>query len=124
MADLQKIFDEIREAKKEMKEIRTAYRDALVQTDKYQETADKMKELREEKKTIEARIQNEMGRTYQKLEELKTEVAGKEEMLNDIAMTTLMRGGTVEVVDEYQNHYEPLYVVRFKKTNNIQKDRV
>lgn len=124
MADLQKVFDEIREAKKEMKEIRAAYRDALSQTDKYQEITDKIKEQREEKKTIEARVQNEMGRAYQKLEELKVEVASKEEMLNDIAMTTLMKGETVEVVDEFQNRYEPLYVVRFKKTNVIQKEGV
>lgn len=122
MADLQKVFDEIREAKKEMKEIRAAYRDALAQADKYPEISEKIKEQREEKKTIEARVQNEMGRAYQKLEELKVEVAGKEEMLNDIAMTTLMKGETVEVVDEYQNRYEPLYVVRFKKTNVIQKE--
>lgn len=122
MADLQKVFDEIREAKKEMKEIRAAYRDALAQTDKFQEVSDKVKELREEKKTIEARVQNEMGKTYQKLEELKVEVAGKEEMLNDIAITTLMKGETVEVTDEYQNRYEPLYVVRFKKTDVIRKE--
>ncbi len=124
MQDLQKVFDEIREAKKEMKEIRSQYKDALTQTDKHQETADKIKELRDEKKSIEARVQQQMGRAYERLEDLKSEVAGKEELLNDIAMTTLMDGKTVEVTDEFQNHYEPVYVVKFKKTNVIQKEEV
>lgn len=122
MQDMQRVFDEIRESKKEMKKIRVQYKDALEQTDKYQETAEKIKELREEKKKIEMRVQGELGKTYQKLEDLKVEVAGKEEMLNDIAMTTLMDGKTVEVVDEYRNRYEPVYIVRFRKTNEIKKE--
>lgn len=119
MLDMQQVFSEIREAKKEMKELRAQYRDALSQTDKYQETTDKIKLLREEKKTIESKIQMQLGKAYEKLEELKSEVLAKEEMLNDIAMTTLMDGKTVEVVDEFQNKYEPVYVVKFKKTNEI-----
>lgn len=124
MQNMQRVFDEIREAKKEMKKLREQYKDALEQTDNYQDTVEKMKVLREEKKKIETRIQGQLGKTYEKLEELKVEVAGKEEMLNDIAMTTLMDGKTVEVVDEYQNRYEPTYVVRFKKTNEIRKEGV
>jgi hypothetical protein len=36
-------------------------------------------------------------------------------MLNDMAMTMLMDGKTVEVTDEYENQYEPLFTVKFKK---------
>lgn len=122
MLDMQQVFSEIRESKKEMKRIRAQYKDALEQTDKYPEMIEKIKELREEKKKIEMRVQGELGKTYQKLEDLKVEVAGKKEMLNDIAMMTLMDGKTVEVVDEFQNRYEPTYVVRFKKTNEIRKE--
>lgn len=122
MQDMQKVFDEIREAKKDMKELRAQYKDALSQTDKYQEIVEKTTELREEKKKIEIKVQQQLGKAYEKLEELKVEVAGKEELLNDIAMSTLMDGKTVEVIDEYQNKYEPVYVVRFKKTNIIQKE--
>jgi uncharacterized coiled-coil DUF342 family protein len=122
MLDMQQVFSEIREAKKEMKELRAQYKDALAQTDKYQETVEKTTQLREEKKKIETRVQQQLGKAYEKLEELKAEVAAKEELLNDIAMTTLMDGKTVEVVDEFQNRYEPTYVVRFKKTNEIMKE--
>ncbi|HCP08541.1 MAG TPA: hypothetical protein DIT25_01950 [Candidatus Moranbacteria bacterium] len=122
MQDMQKVFSEIREAKKEMKELRAQYKDALTQTDKYPELADKMTEMREEKKRIETKVQQQMGKAYEKLEDLKSEVAANEELLNDIAITTLMDGKTVEVVDEFKNRYEPVYVVKFKKTNEIQKE--
>jgi peptidoglycan hydrolase CwlO-like protein len=124
MLDMQQVFSEIREAKKEMKDLGAQYKDALSQADNYQETGEKIKELREEKKKIETKIQQQLGKAYEKLEELKAEVATKEELLNDIAMTTLMDGKTVEVVDEFQNRYEPMYVVRFKKTNEIRKEEV
>lgn len=122
MLDMQQIFSEIREAKKEIKNLRARYKDALAQTDKYEETTEKVKELREEKKTIETKVQQQLGKAYEKMEELKAEVAAKEELLNDIAITTLMDGKTVEVVDEFQNKYEPIYVVKFKKTNEIRKE--
>lgn len=123
MQDIQKVFDEIREAKKEMKEIRAMYKDSLSQADGYAELVDQMTELRDKKKGIEAKVQGQMGKMYEKYEELKQEVAGKEELLNDIAMSTLMSGQTVEVVDEFKNQYEPTYVVKFKKSNTIQAEK-
>jgi len=124
MQDMQTVFNEIRGWKKEMKEIRAMYKDALLQADNYEETVEKIKELREKKKQIETKVQNQMGKSYEKYEDLKSEVMANEELLNDIAMTTLMDGKTVEVVDEFSNKYEPVYVVRFKKTNEIKKEGV
>ena len=122
MQDMQTVFNEIREMKKEMKGIREMYKDALSQTDDYADIVEKAKELRDKKKQIETKVQNAMGKSYEKFEDLKSEVAANEELLNDIAMTTLMDGKTVEVVDEYSNKYEPTYVVRFKKTNEIKTE--
>jgi len=122
MQDIQTVFNEIREMKKEMKGIREMYKDALAQTDDYAEIVEKAKELRDKKKQIETRVQNSMGKSYEKFEDLKSEVAANEELLNDIAMSTLMEGKTVEVVDEFSNKYEPTYVVRFKKSNEIKTE--
>jgi SMC interacting uncharacterized protein involved in chromosome segregation len=122
MQDMQTVFNEIREMKKEMKGIREMYKDALSQTDDYADITEKAKELREKKKLIESRVQTQMGKSYEKFEDLKSEVLATEELLNDIAMTTLMDGKTVEVVDEYSNKYEPTYVVKFKKTNEIKTE--
>lgn len=122
MLDIQQVFSEIREAKKEMKGLREQYKDALSQTDKYQTLQEELKEKRDKKKEIETKVQQQMGKAYDRLDELKAEVAAKDELMNDIAITTLMNGKAVEVVDEFENRYEPLYVVKFKKTNEIRKE--
>jgi len=117
MKDIQGVFDRIREIRKEQKELKEMYKDALVQADKYEEIVEQIKELREQKKQVEARIQAEMGKAYEKLEDLKHEMESEKEMMNDIAISTLMKGETVAVTDEYQNSYEPLYSVKFKKAD-------
>ena len=117
MQNVQEVFNKIREMKKEQKDLRDMYKDALVQTDEYKEIVEKIKELREKKKAIETRIQAQLGRSYEKLEDLKLEVDSQKEMLNDIAISTLMKGETVVAKDEFDNVYEPVWKVNFKKTN-------
>ena len=120
MQDIQQTFSKIREMKKEQKDIRGMYKDALAQADSYEETVEELKKLREKKKSIEERIQGELGKSWDKHEELKYEIDTHKEMLNDIAITTLMKGETVAVKDEFDNAYEPIWKVNFKKTNTIQ----
>ena len=117
MQNVQEVFNKIREMKKEQKDLRDMYKDALVQADKYEEIVEQLKVLREKKKEIEARIQSELGRSWEKFEDLKLEVETQKEMLNDIAISTLMKGETVAVKDEFDNAYEPIWKVNFKKTN-------
>lgn len=117
--DIQEVFNKIREMKKEQKNLREMYKDALVQADKYEEITEEIKVLREKKKEIEARVQSQLGRSYEKLEDLKVEVDSQKEMLNDIAISTLMKGETVVAKDEFDNVYEPVWKVNFKKTNMI-----
>jgi predicted nuclease with TOPRIM domain len=117
MLNIQEIFNKIREMKKEQKDLKDMYKDALVQADKYEEVVEEITVLREKKKEIETRIQQQLGRSWEKLDELKREVESEKEMMNDIALTTLMKGETVIVKDEYDNAYEPAWKVNFKKTN-------
>lgn len=122
MQNIQEVFTKIREMKKEQKDLRDMYKDALAQADKYEEIVEEIKTLREKKKEIETRIQMELGRAWEKLEDLKLEVESEKEMLNDIAISTLMKGETVEVKDEFDNVFEPLWKVNFKKTNLIKSE--
>lgn len=117
MKNVQEVFNKIREMKKEQKDLRDMYKDALVQADKYEEIVEEIKVLREKKKEIEARIQAQLGRSWEKLEDLKLEVETHKEMMNDVAISTLMKGETVMVKDEFDNAYEPIWKVNFKKTN-------
>lgn len=117
MQNIQEVFSKIREMKKEQKDLRDMYKDALVQADKYEEIVEQIKVLREKKKEIEIKIQQQLGRAYEKMEDIKLEMETEKEMLSDIALTILMKGETVEVKDEFENAYEPIWKVSFKKAN-------
>ena len=117
MQNIQEVFNHIREMKKEQKDLRDMYKDALVQADEYEEIVEQIQVLREKKQAIEARIQLQLGRAYEKLEDLKHDVETEKEMMNDIALSTLMKGETVVVKDEWDNEYEPNWKVGFKKAN-------
>jgi len=121
MQQLQMVFDEMVEDKKELKGLKEMYRDALNDTDNYQEIVQKAKELREKKKAIELAVQSKLGRAYEKIEELTSEIKANKILLSDIAMTTLMDGKTVEISDPFGNVYEPDYKVNFKKSDKIKK---
>jgi len=117
MKDVQEVFSEFQIAKKEMKEIRKEYKDVLAQDAEYQELLEKINTMRETKKQHELSAQRDLGMRWEKLDELKGEIKSLQEMMSDISLSTMMDGETVEVRDEYDNLYEPIYNVNFKKVN-------
>lgn len=117
MVNIQELFNQIREAKKERKDLKDMYRDGLVQADEYEEIVEQIKVLRDKKKQIEERVKAEMGRSYEKIEDLTRVIESTKEMMNDVALSTLMKGETVIVKDEWDNEYEPSWKVGFKKNN-------
>ena len=115
MQDIQEIFNRIQEAKKKKKDLESAYKDALSTSQEYQELKDKLVAMREKKKQIEVAIKEQFSGELIKIDDLKIDIASDMEMLTDIAMTQLMKGETVEVTDQYDNEYEPIFKVSFKK---------
>lgn len=109
MKDIQNIFDDIQKLKKERRELNKEYKYNLDHDDGCQEIVEKLKKLREKKKNIEE------GNKSPRLDEIKNELAGLNEMLSDIAISDLMSGKSVYLKDEYDNEYEPSYKVTFKK---------
>ncbi len=122
MKEIQEIFNELKEAKREQSEIRAEYKDALGQNQEYQELAEQLEELKMRKKELETITQSQMGSRWDKIDDLKMTIADLKQIQSDIAMTTLMEGKPVEVVDEYNNLYEPNFSVSFKKTSAKQID--
>jgi predicted nucleic acid-binding Zn-ribbon protein len=116
MQDLQQIFNHIQEIKKKQKDIKSAYRDALNASEEYKNLLDKLKELRARKKQIEVSVKQDFSSEFQKLDDYKVDLESDNTMLSDAALTKLMKGETVEVTDEYNNNYEPIFTVKFKKT--------
>ncbi|MFA6547516.1 MAG: hypothetical protein WCT11_01055 [Candidatus Magasanikbacteria bacterium] len=115
MADIQEIFNRILETKKKQKDIKSAYRDALASSEEYKTIEDKLKDLRARKKQIENSIKQDFSGEFQKLDDFKVDLESDNTMLSDAAFSKLVKGETVAVIDEYNNNYEPLFTVKFKK---------
>lgn len=113
--ELQELFNHIQEMKKEQKEIKKEYRDVLAQNLDYEKAIEELEKTKEKKTLFEQKAKDSLGKRYERYEELSDEIKANQEMLSDMAMTTLMDGKTVEAVDEYGNKYEPIFAVRFKK---------
>ena len=115
MQNIQEIFDRIQKHKKEQKELKSAYKDALAVSLPYKKIVEEAKELREKKKQMEFSIKEDFVAEFTKLEALEVDIASDVEMLNDLAITQIMKGESVSVTDQYQNAYDPIFSVRFKK---------
>ena len=116
MQQLQEVFARVQVAKKKKKDLETAYKDALSSSLEYQEIGEKLKTLRERKKQIEITIKDQFSGELTKIDDLKIDIASDMEMMTDIAIGQLMKGETVEVKDENENTYEPVFKVSFKKS--------
>jgi hypothetical protein len=119
MQDIQSLFDTIQSAKREQKEIRKEYRDALLHESAHQELTDQIKDLREKKKLLESEVQAHMGSRWDRLEELKHDIAETQEMISDAAISLFMKGEPVAIKDEYDTLYEPKFSVTFKKADGV-----
>jgi hypothetical protein len=115
MKTVQEIFDQIQEARREMKDINRAYKDALDSASKYKETLEEYKKIREKKQQIERSIKQDSSKEFARLESLKNSIKGDQEMLSDVALNHIVKGETVGLTDENNNHYEPIFSVKFKK---------
>jgi hypothetical protein len=113
---IQEVFNRMQVVKKKQKDIRSAYKDALNTSLEYQEISEKIKALRERKKQIETVTKQNFSKELTELDDYKIDLESDAVLLSDIALSKLMKGETVQVVDEYNNSYEPQFSVKFKKT--------
>lgn len=117
MPELQEVFDRVKGKKLEVKKLTSVYKDALATSKPYQDLLDQMKDLKAKKQAMEAEIQAHFESELQEIARLKCDIEADEQLMSDLALTTLMRGETVEVKDgDTGNLYEPLFNVRFKKS--------
>jgi hypothetical protein len=115
MNDLQEVFNRIRQTRNKAKQIRKMYKDSLIANQEYQQVVEKIDNLKIRKKQIETDIKEDQMADFQKLDAYKMHVKNDTEMLSDLALNKLVSGETVEVIDEDNNKYEPLFEVKFKK---------
>jgi hypothetical protein len=115
MERIQEVFNKIEEIKKEQREIKKSYRDALSNSQEYQDVVDKLSTLKDRKKQVEEGIKDDFNSEFTRLEDLKIDLEAEKEMLSDIALNKLVKGEKLEIKDQYDNQYEPIFSVKFKK---------
>ncbi len=111
------VFKRIQDKKREQRDLKTIYRDALSVNGEYQEVLEELEALKIKKKKILASVQAEFKEEFDKLEGLKLNIAGDNQLLSDLALNQLTKGELVKIVDENKVEYEPVFTVRFKKTS-------
>lgn len=122
MKSLEEVFAKIQAVKQQQRELRKAYKESLGRLPSYKSTIDDLTALREKKKNIEAQVREEFAKEFDKLEDLKLDLEEQNIMLADLALAKLVKGEHVEVKDQYNSVYEPIFSVKFKKTNVISQD--
>ncbi len=115
MQSIQEIFDRIQEKKKELKDLRNIIKDAFEHSQEYQEITQELKVLKQKKKEIEEVIKQDLSEEITKIEDLKIDIATDQELLQDIALTKMMQGEQVKIVDKNKTEYEPVFSVKFKR---------
>ncbi len=119
MQHIQEVFNRIQGTKRERKQIQDMYKDALSSSQEYREVVEKIRGYQLRKKQIEEETKAEMGSEYEKFLGLKKDMEIDKELLTDIAINTLMKGETVQVKDHEDTPYEPVFSVKFKKSNVV-----
>jgi predicted P-loop ATPase/GTPase len=122
MNTLQDIFINIQDGKKKQRELRAMYREAQLQSADYQDIAAEIKTLQEKKKTIEQKIKAEFSRELEQIDELKSELKEEQEKLVSLALARLAKGETMKVIDSYNNVYDPVIRVSFKKSDDQRQE--
>lgn len=117
MSQIQQIFDRIQKFKKERKELKAMYQDALKNSPEYQKVVDAMKELKEKKKLIEAKVKEEFAKELDKIEVLNNEIMNDNQVLSDAVLSKMLKGENIEIKDEYEAEYEPKFSVDFIKSS-------
>ncbi len=117
MPDLKDVHERIRATKQEKKKLSEIFRDALSQSKSYQEVVEELKDLKAKKLRLETQIYEDFSSEIEKAERLSENLKTDTQLLSDMALTKFIKGETVEIVDENDVKYEPVFKVTFKKTN-------
>ncbi len=115
--NIQDIFMRIQEKKGELKDLKSVCKQVLESSGEFQEVEEKLKTLREKRKAIMKIVQEQCASEMIKIDDLKIDIESDQEMLNDIAITKYTKGEAIELKDKYDNEYEPIFTVRFRKSN-------
>lgn len=117
MQDIQAIFNRIQENKDTLKELKSIVKDVLDNTEAYKSAVEEAKMANEKKKSIKRDVEAGLQDELVKIDDLKIDIESDLELLTDAAMTMVTKGQSIQISDKYDNEYEPVFNVKFKKMN-------
>lgn len=123
MPSLEEVHGRLRVKAREKSELQKAFKDELANNPRYQQIAEQLKVLKEEKKSIENQVWAASSADAQKLDLLALDIKSDREMLSELALNMYVKGETVQIVDEYQARWVPKFAVTFKKDDEAQEER-
>jgi len=112
---IQEMHNEIQTALKKKKDLMQMIKDAYNQRKEYLDLIEEMNKLRGRKKEIENSLRQEYSSEFNDLESVKLDIKDMKTVLSDLMWNELMKNNSIEVVDEYENHYVPQVMVTLKK---------
>ncbi len=115
MPDIQDVFKRINEQKKERKKVADIYKQALANSKAYQDSREVYEQARTKKIQVETAIRAECRSEIEQMEKIQQNMESDKILLSDMALTSLMKGQPIELKDEYDTAYEPIFKVNFKK---------
>ena len=115
MSKLQEIHARIRAKKDEKRKVNVIFKDVLAQSKPYQDVLEELKELKVKKTRIENEIRSDFTKELEQLEKIAIDVKSDEMLLTDLSLTMLMKGQSLDLMDENDVQYEPVFKITFKK---------
>lgn len=115
MPKLQEVHNRLQTKKKQRREIKSAFQDALRNNARYMAILEQIEGLKAEKKSIENETRAR-DLDAAKLDELKVDIQSDTILLADIALNMYVQQMPVEIVDELNARWVPVFGVRFKKS--------
>ncbi len=115
MPKIQEVFNRIQASKKEQRKIKIGFKDALDSSVEYQKADEDCKNARNSKKQIKDKIESDFKSEFDKLDKIKVNIETDNILLSDMAINSITKGEPIEISDDYQNRYEPIVSVKFKK---------
>jgi len=114
MKKIQNLYNQIQKSKKEKKELFDIYKQELIESSKYQELLENLRELRAEKKQVELSIKEDLIDEFGKIETLKLDIQNDELNLSDLVLEKLINSEEVVIYNKNNKRVETIFAVKLK----------
>ncbi len=114
MQSIEQVYKRLQKSKSKRKELQKMMKDELSADSRYKDLQDKIKTLREEKKSIENEVRAHTN-DLKELEEIKADIQTDQELLADLALNMYVENKSCEILDDYDQKWVPVFAVKFVK---------